>query len=125
MQRITGNELFNSYESDLQNILASVKDNLHGEATQGRTEQRKGVLRRLEMDLDEAGEAVRLTCCALRLCSWRLFAVGQVAQMEIEVQSLDRAVKSKAQVKLRGYKAELASRHSELVRLLPLLPWII
>lgn len=41
--------------------------------------------------------------------------------MEIEVQSLDRAVKSKAQVKLRGYKAELASRHSELVRLFPLL----
>ena len=69
MQRITGNELFNSYESDLQNILASVKDKLHGEATQGRTEQRKGVLRRLEMDLDEADEAVRLTCCALRLCS--------------------------------------------------------
>jgi len=36
--------------------------------------------------------------------------------MEIEVQSLDRAVKSKAQVKLRGYKAELSKRHSELVR---------
>ena len=57
----TGNELFNSYESDLQSILASVKDKLHGEATQGRTEQRKGVLRRLEMDLDEADEAVRAT----------------------------------------------------------------
>jgi len=39
--------------------LNNVANKLQGEAKQGRTEQRKAVLRRLEMDLDEADEAVR------------------------------------------------------------------
>jgi hypothetical protein len=55
----SGLELFDSYQQDLEQLLAGVAAKLESEAQQGRAEQRKAVLRRLDMELEEADEIVR------------------------------------------------------------------
>ena len=83
--------LFDSYESDFKQIIASIREKLDGDAKGEQTgtsrnppcslplssarcircvsgtEQRKAALRRVEMELDEADEMVS-TPRALRLC---------------------------------------------------------
>jgi hypothetical protein len=109
----SGLELFDSYQQDLEQLLAGVTAKLETEGQQGRAEQRKAVLRRLDMELEEADEIVRLQQAqgSARTDS------AQIAQMDIEVSSFtDRSLKPKLQVKLRGYKADLAKRKAEIVR---------
>ena len=92
-------------------MLQGVSDKLENEANQGKTEQRKAILRRLEMELEEADEIV---CSSLQLSTW--LREGQIAQMDIEVSSFtDKSIKPKLQVKLRAYKAELAKRKADIV----------
>ena len=53
--------LFDSYESDFKQIIHSIRDKLEGDAKDaGQGEQRKAALRRVEMELDEADEMVRV-----------------------------------------------------------------
>ena len=74
--------LFDSYEQDFQQVLQSIRDKLEGDGSDQRggvcvcdhrlpssltltvlgsvTEQKKAALRRVEMELDEADEMVRL-----------------------------------------------------------------
>jgi len=51
--------LFESYESDFKQILASARVKLDGEAKDQKGEARKATLRRVDMELDEADEMVR------------------------------------------------------------------
>lgn len=50
--------LFDSYESDFNEIVRSIREKLEGDADDARGEQRKAALRRVEMELDEAEEMV-------------------------------------------------------------------
>lgn len=53
--------LFDSHEQDFQQIISSIKEKLEGDAKeqQGAGEKRKTALRSVEIELDEADEAVR------------------------------------------------------------------
>ncbi|TFK76019.1 vesicle transport v-snare protein vti1 [Pluteus cervinus] len=91
--------LFESYEQDFQQFIETIKDKLEGEGkdeTGGNfLEQRKGTLRRVEMDLDEADE--------------------MVSQMEIEIQGIPQSLRSKYQTRLRTAKADL-TRYKKLLK---------
>lgn len=87
MDSTPGLEVYESYETDYKTLAASIADKLKGEARESKggesiegcpqawkarehtdpflythTEARKGVLRRIEMELEEADEIVRLPC---------------------------------------------------------------
>jgi len=98
MNSAPGLELYDSYEADYKQLISSVGKKLDGEIQESRGEQRKAILRRIEMELEEADEIL--------------------AQMEIEIQPLERTTKSKVQVKLRGYKADLSKRKADVKSLL-------
>ena len=53
--------LFDSYEQDFKQIIQSIRDKLEGDAKDAQGEQRKAALRRVEMELDEADEMVRVS----------------------------------------------------------------
>lgn len=50
--------LFDSYEADFEQIVASIREKLDGDNSSQPAEQRKAALRRVEMELDEADEMV-------------------------------------------------------------------
>ncbi|EIM91829.1 vesicle transport v-snare protein vti1 [Stereum hirsutum FP-91666 SS1] len=79
--------LFDSYEQDLQQILGSVREKLDGDAKEGRGEQKKAALRRVEMELDEADE--------------------MLSQMEIEIQGIPQSLKASYTSRIRSAKADL------------------
>jgi len=79
--------LFESYEQDFKQLIASVRQKLEGEAKDQRGEQRKATLRRVEMELDEADE--------------------MVSQMEIEIQGMPQSIKSKYQLRAKTNKTDL------------------
>ncbi|KZT24308.1 V-snare-domain-containing protein [Neolentinus lepideus HHB14362 ss-1] len=80
--------LFDSYEQDFQQIIASIREKLDGDGKDQRGEQRKAALRRVEMELDEADE--------------------MVSQMEIEIQGIPQSIKPQYQTRIRTAKTELA-----------------
>lgn len=85
--------LFNNYEQDFQQIIASIRDKLDVETKAEGIEQRKTTLRRVEMELDEADE--------------------MVSQMEIEVQGMPQSIKPQYQARIKSAKTEL-TRHKKL-----------
>lgn len=96
MDSTPGLEVYESYETDYKQLAASIGGKLKGEAKDATGEQRKAVLRRVEMELEEADEIIE--------------------QMDVEVQSVPREHKTKLQVKLRAYKGEMARYKAEVVR---------
>ncbi|THH04325.1 hypothetical protein EW145_g5602 [Phellinidium pouzarii] len=77
--------LFDSYEQDFQQIIASIRTKLDGDGAK----QRKATLRRVEMELDEADE--------------------MVSQMEIELQGMPQSIKAPYGVRAKGAKSTLAA----------------
>ncbi|KAI9601322.1 hypothetical protein H4Q26_001138 [Puccinia striiformis f. sp. tritici PST-130] len=71
MDSIPGLELFSSYEQEFNDLVISIRNALNVEAKNSVGEQRKAVLRRVERDYEEAEEIL--------------------SQMDVELQSLDRA----------------------------------
>ncbi|GAA5823162.1 hypothetical protein JCM3770_005565 [Rhodotorula araucariae] len=85
--------VFAEYETDLVTVLQGVADKLVGDAVSLRGDERKGLLRRLERELEEADEIVE--------------------QMQLEVQTADRD-KAQLQAKLRSHQATLARHKGEI-----------
>ncbi|BGP38560.1 t-SNARE VTI1 [Rhodotorula kratochvilovae] len=85
--------VFAEYETDLVTVLQGVADKLAGDAVSLRGDERKGLLRRLERDLEEADEIIE--------------------QMQLEVQTADKD-KSELQAKLRTHKATLARHKGDI-----------
>jgi len=79
--------LFNNYEQDFQQIIASIRDKVEGNSKGDGVEQRKTALRRVEMELDEADE--------------------MVSQMEIELQGMPQSIRPQYQARIKSAKAEL------------------
>jgi len=95
--------LFNNYEQDFQQIIASIRDKVDGNSKGEGVEQRKTALRRVEMELDEADE--------------------MVSQMEIELQGMPQSIKPQYQARIKSAKADLTrfkklskDLHSQLTR---------
>ncbi|KAH9823804.1 hypothetical protein DFH28DRAFT_225147 [Melampsora americana] len=88
MDSIPGLELFNSYEQEFNDLVISLRNSLNVEVKNLVGEPRKAVLRRVERDIEEAEEIV--------------------SQMEVEIQTLDRALKPSLQVKLKSFRNELS-----------------
>ncbi|PWN27612.1 V-snare-domain-containing protein [Jaminaea rosea] len=89
-------DLFESYSSDLKQLLSSLQSHLSPSTLQSQSgEARKATLRRCEMELDEAEEIL--------------------AQMDIEVRGFPQSVKNKYSVQLRGFRGEV-ERVGEQVR---------
>ncbi|EIN08659.1 V-snare-domain-containing protein [Punctularia strigosozonata HHB-11173 SS5] len=80
--------LFDSYESDFQQIVSSIRDKLANDANAG-GESGKAALRRVEMELDEADE--------------------MVSQMEIEIQGIPQSIRPSYQTRVRTSKQTLAT----------------
>ncbi|CAO1613677.1 unnamed protein product [Parajaminaea phylloscopi] len=80
-------ELFESYASDLQQLLTSIDSQITKTLPSQNGEARKSTLRRCEMEVDEAEEII--------------------AQMEVEVQGFPQSVKSKYAVQLRSLRGDL------------------
>ncbi|EGG11441.1 uncharacterized protein MELLADRAFT_41920 [Melampsora larici-populina 98AG31] len=93
MDTIPGLELFNSYEQEFNDLVISIRNALNVEAKNLVGEQRKAVLRRVERDTEEAEEIV--------------------SQMEVEVQTLDRALKPSINAKLKSFRNELTAFKSQ------------
>jgi len=87
--------LFDSYEQDFQQFIETIREKLEGEGSGDGSEQRKAVLRRVEMELDEADE--------------------MVSQMEIEIQGIPQSVRAQYHTRLRTAKADL-SRYKKLLK---------
>jgi len=83
--------LFDSYEQDFHQFIQAINKKLEGEDN----EDRKAVLRRVDMELDEADE--------------------MVSQMEIEIQGMSPSVRMGYNTRLRTAKADLA-RHKKLLK---------
>ncbi|KAA1090418.1 hypothetical protein PGT21_017240 [Puccinia graminis f. sp. tritici] len=94
MDSIPGLELFNSYEQEFNDLVISIRNALNVEAKNSVGEQRKAVLRRVERDYEEAEEIL--------------------SQMDVELQSLDRALKPTVSQKLKSFKSELAGFKSQI-----------
>ncbi|POW09314.1 hypothetical protein PSTT_06869 [Puccinia striiformis] len=94
MDSIPGLELFSSYEQEFNDLVISIRNALNVEAKNSVGEQRKAVLRRVERDYEEAEEIL--------------------SQMDVELQSLDRALKPTISQKLKSYKAELSGFKSQI-----------
>jgi len=87
--------LFDSYEQDFQQFIGTIQKKLEAEGSDDRGEQQKAVLRRVEMELDEADE--------------------MVSQMEIEIQGIPHAIRSQYHTRLRTAKSDL-SRYKKLLK---------
>ncbi|KAH9473359.1 hypothetical protein Pst134EA_000431 [Puccinia striiformis f. sp. tritici] len=94
MDSIPGLELFSSYEQEFNDLVISIRNALNVEAKNSVGEQRKAVLRRVERDYEEAEEIL--------------------SQMDVELHSLDRALKPTISQKLKSYKAELSGFKSQI-----------
>ncbi|MBW0477722.1 hypothetical protein O181_017437 [Austropuccinia psidii MF-1] len=94
MDGIPGLELFNSYEQEFNDLVISIRNSLNAEAKNSAGEQRKAILRRVERDLEEAEEIV--------------------SQMDVEFQSLDKALKPTINQKLKSFKSELQGFKSQI-----------
>lgn len=68
-------------------------------------EQRKAALRRVELELDEADELVRIS---LPLFSAYSLTLLQVSQMEIELQGMPQSIKPQYQARSKSAKADLS-----------------
>jgi len=79
--------LFDSYEQDFKQIIASIRTKLDGDAKDQKGDQRKATLRRVDMEVEEADEIV--------------------SQMEVEIQGMPQSVKSQYQNRVRTGKADL------------------
>ncbi|GJJ11047.1 hypothetical protein Clacol_005278 [Clathrus columnatus] len=79
--------LFETYESDFITLVDAVKVKLDGEAKDAQGEARKALLRRSDMELDEADE--------------------MISQMEIEIQGMLQSIKPRYQTKVKNHKTEL------------------
>lgn len=88
-------DLFESYASDLQQLLGGINDNLSKTLPSQNGEARKSALRRCEMEVDEAEEIL--------------------AQMQIEVQGFPQSVKSKYSVQLRELSGDLDKCANQVV----------
>ncbi|KAL5534866.1 hypothetical protein ACEPAG_1331 [Sanghuangporus baumii] len=84
--------LFDSYEQDFEQIIASIRDKLDADSPTQPGEQRKAALRRVEMELDEADE--------------------MVAQMEIELQGMPQSIKPPYAQRAKSCKSALSSLKS-------------
>lgn len=100
MDSMPGLELFNSYEQEFNDLVISIRNSLNVEAKNSVGEQRKAILRRAERDLEEAEEIL--------------------SQMDVESQSLDRALKPTISQKLKsfnnelnGFKSQVKQAHSQ------------
>jgi len=80
--------LFDSYEQDFKQLVASVKDKLEKDGKEQRGEKLKATLRRVEMELDEADE--------------------MISQMEVEIHGMPQSVKGQFQTRVKNCKAELS-----------------
>ncbi|KNZ50027.1 hypothetical protein VP01_463g15 [Puccinia sorghi] len=89
-----GLELFNSYEQEFNDLVISIRNALNVDAKNSVGEQRKAILRRVERDYEEAEEIL--------------------SQMDVELQSLDRALKPTISQKLKSFKGELSSFKSQI-----------
>ncbi|KAH9473375.1 hypothetical protein Pst134EA_000448 [Puccinia striiformis f. sp. tritici] len=85
---------FSSYEQEFNDLVISIRNALNVEAKNSVGEQRKAVLRRVERDYEEAEEIL--------------------SQMDVELHSLDRALKPTISQKLKSYKAELSGFKSQI-----------
>ncbi|KAI0693406.1 vesicle transport v-SNARE protein N-terminus-domain-containing protein [Cytidiella melzeri] len=85
--------LFDSYEQDFKQIVNSIREKLEGGGENERGEQRKAVLRRVEMELDEADE--------------------MVSQMEIEIQGIPQSIRHSYQNRIKSAKSDL-TRYKKL-----------
>ncbi|ORY88791.1 vesicle transport v-snare protein vti1 [Leucosporidium creatinivorum] len=89
-----GDSVFSEYETDFETLTTSIAGKLAKDAREQRGEARRTLLRRIEMELEEADEIV--------------------GQMEIEVQTADREEKPLLQGKLRQYKSALSQHKSDI-----------
>lgn len=80
----TPTALFESYEADFKSALDSVKGRLESAGT---GEQRKAVVRRVEMELDEADELI--------------------SQMEVEIHGMPASIRSQYAARVKTSKTEL------------------
>jgi len=80
--------LFDSYEQDFKQLVASVKDKLEKDGKEQRGEKLKATLRRVEMELDEADE--------------------MISQMEVEIHGMPQSVKGQFQTRVKNCKTELS-----------------
>ena len=77
-------------------------------------EQKKAALRRVEMELDEADEMVRIFFFLSGLTYSKPTGL-KVSQMEIEIQGIPQSIRPKYQSRIRTSKADLA-RYKKLSR---------
>ncbi|KAF9469088.1 vesicle transport v-SNARE protein N-terminus-domain-containing protein [Collybia nuda] len=87
--------LFDSYEQDFLQFIDTIREKLEDDGGDDRSDDRKNVLRRVEMELDEADE--------------------MVSQMEIEIQGIPQSVRVQYHTRLRNAKANL-SRYKKLLK---------
>ncbi|KAG6918912.1 hypothetical protein DXG01_010567 [Tephrocybe rancida] len=87
--------LFDSYEQDFQQFIATIGKRLEGEDSNELGEERKATLRRVDMELDEADE--------------------MVSQMEIEMQGIPQSIRAEYHTRLRTAKADLV-RYKKLLK---------
>lgn len=81
--------LFDSYEQDFKQLVQSIEEKLgDGEGKDGRGEDRKAALRRVNMELEEADE--------------------MVSQLDIEIQSIPQSVRAHYHTRLREAKSQLS-----------------
>ncbi|KAG5641833.1 hypothetical protein DXG03_004136 [Asterophora parasitica] len=88
----TPTALFDSYELDFRHVIDGIREKL--EAT-GRGEQRKAVLRKVEIELDEADDIV--------------------SALEVEIQVIPQSIKSQYLPRLKQAKADL-TRYKKLAK---------
>jgi vesicle transport through interaction with t-SNAREs protein 1 len=79
--------LFDSYQQDFQHIIQGVREKLEGGGKVNKGEQRKAVLRRVEIELDEADDIV--------------------SQLEVEIQGIPKSLRSQYSSRLKQTKADL------------------
>ncbi|KAK2464912.1 hypothetical protein APHAL10511_002988 [Amanita phalloides] len=80
--------LFDSYEQDFKHIIQGIRDKLESGGNADKGEQRKAMLRRVEIELDEADDIV--------------------SQLEIEVQGIPKSIRPQYVSRLKQAKSELA-----------------
>jgi len=79
--------LFDSYQQDFQHIIQGVREKLEGGGKVNKGEQRKAVLRRVEIELDEADDIV--------------------SQLEVEIQGIPKSMRGQYASRLKQAKADL------------------
>ncbi|SGY16236.1 BQ5605_C012g06815 [Microbotryum silenes-dioicae] len=90
--------IFDEYAQDLSTLLTAIRTQLDGAASQAKGDERRALLRRLDMELDESDEII--------------------GQMEIEVQTqLNPLDKQDLHTKLRRHTTTLAAIRQQIKRL--------